>query len=133
MIMTYSYKKDGETKVSPHFKVKEFHSKNDPSDVVIIDSRLVELLENIRTFTGKPVIINSGFRSPAYNASIRNASPKSQHTLGKAADIVIRGIEPKHIAKITESYIGSSGGIGVYKHFTHVDVRTSCSRWNGAY
>lgn len=70
-MLLYSYKTDRNKAVSPHFKVREFHSKNDPCDSVIIDPRLVDLLENIRRLTGKPVHINSGYRSKEYNRTIK--------------------------------------------------------------
>lgn len=132
-MLTYSYKYAAEKRLSPHFKVKEFHSKHDPTDVVKVDERLLTLLERIRAHVGKPVHINSGYRSPEYNARLKNASPRSQHCNGKAADIWVEGVTPKQIAEIAECYLGSSGGIGIYKNFTHVDVRTSCARWKGAY
>lgn len=132
-MLTYSYSAGGETRLSPHFKVKEFHSPQDPSDLVRVDEKLLRLLENIRNYTGKPVHLNSGYRSPEYNATIKNASPHSQHCAGKAADIVIYGVSPAKVAEIAECYLGSSGGIGIYKNFTHVDVRNGHSRWKGAY
>lgn len=132
-MLTYSYKSAAEKRISPHFRVREFHSKHDPSDIVKIDERLLDLLEKIRNYVGKPVHINSGYRSPEYNATLKNASPRSQHCNGKAADIRVEGVTPKQIADIAECYLGSSGGIGIYKTFTHVDVRTSCARWKGAY
>ena len=132
-MLTYSYKYSAEKRLSPHFRVREFHSKHDPSDIVKVDVRLLSLLENIRNYVGKPVHINSGYRSPEYNATLKNASPNSQHCNGKAADIWVEGVTPKQIADIAECYLGSSGGIGIYKTFTHVDVRTSCARWKGAY
>lgn len=132
-MLTYSYKSAAEKRLSPHFRVREFHSKHDPSDLVKVDERLLTLLENIRNYVGKPVHINSGYRSPEYNATLKNASPRSQHCNGKAADIWVEGVTPKQIADIAECYLGSSGGIGIYKTFTHVDVRTSCARWKGAY
>lgn len=132
-MLTFSYSADKDKNVSAHFKVKEFHSPKDPEDTVLVDEKLVELLENIRKFTGKPVIINSGYRSAAYNATIKGAVSNSQHVQGKAADIRITGVTPAMIARIAECYLGSSGGIGTYKTFTHVDVRTSCARWKGGY
>lgn len=132
-MLTYSYKYAAEKRLSPHFRVREFHSKHDPSDLVKVDERLLTLLENIRNHVGKPVHLNSGYRSPEYNATLKNASPRSQHCNGKAADIWVEGVTPKQIADIAECYLGSSGGIGIYKTFTHVDVRTSCARWKGAY
>ena len=132
-MLTYSYKYAAEKRLSPHFRVREFHSKHDPSDLVKVDERLLTLLENIRNHVGKPVHLSSGYRSPEYNATLKNASPRSQHCNGKAADIWVEGVTPKQIADIAECYLGSSGGIGIYKTFTHVDVRTSCARWKGAY
>lgn len=132
-MLTFSYRYAAEKRLSPHFRVREFHSKHDPSDLVKVDTRLLDLLENIRTYVGKPVHINSGYRSPEYNKTLENASPRSQHCYGKAADIWVEGVTPKQIADIAECYLGSSGGIGIYKTFTHVDVRTGCARWKGAY
>ncbi len=132
-MLTFSYSFAAEKRLSPHFRVREFHSKNDPSDLVKVDEKLLNLLENIRNFTGKPVHINSGYRSPQYNRTIKNASPNSQHCLGKAADIWVEGVSPSRIAEIAECYLGDSGGIGVYSTFTHVDVRTNKSRWKGGY
>lgn len=132
-MLTYSYKYAAEKRLSPHFRVREFHSEHDPSDLVKVDERLLTLLENIRNHVGKPVHLNSGYRSPEYNKTLKNASPRSQHCHGKAADIWVEGVTPKQIADIAECYLGSSGGIGIYKTFTHVDVRTGCARWKGAY
>ena len=46
---------------------------------------------------------------------------------GQAADIVVKGVEPKEVAKYAES-IGVKG-IGVYKTFTHIDTRTNKYFW----
>lgn len=132
-MLTFSYSADKEKNISAHFKVKEFHSRKDPADLVKVDERLIALLENIRNHTGKPVIVNSGYRSAAYNATIKGAVSNSQHVQGKAADIRIAGVSPAKVAEIAECYLGSSGGIGIYSTFTHVDVRKSCARWKGAY
>lgn len=132
-MLMFSYKYAAEKRLSPHFRVREFHSKHDPTDVVKVDERLLTLLERIRAHVGKPIHVNSGYRSPEYNARLKNASPYSYHCYGMAADIWVEGVTPQQIAEIAECYLGSSGGIGIYKTFTHVDVRTSCARWKGAY
>ena len=126
-VKTYSFKKDGEKKLSTHFKVKEFRCK-DGSDKVLIAIELVELLQKIRNYFGKPVTINSAYRNAAYNKKIGGAS-KSQHIQGTAADIVVQGVKPEVVAKYAEYLMPSSGGIGLYPSFTHVDVRTSRARW----
>lgn len=49
------------------------------------------ILEPLRAHFGKPVVINSGFRSPEVNAAV-GSKPTSQHTKGEAADIEIPGV-----------------------------------------
>lgn len=129
MIRTYSVKRDGDGKVSKHFRVREFASK-DGSDKVLIDDDLVTLLENIREAAGgKAVTINSGYRSPEHNAAVGGVS-NSQHVKGTAADIVVEGTDPLTVGQIAEHFLNKKGGIGVYQTFTHVDTRTTRSRWD---
>lgn len=48
---------------------------------------LVEkILDPLREMYGKPIIVNSGYRSPEVNAAV-NGSKTSQHVLGEAVDI----------------------------------------------
>lgn len=129
MIRTYSVKRDGDGKVSKHFRVREFASK-DGSDKVLIDDDLVTLLEDIREAAGgKAVTINSGYRSPEHNAAVGGVS-NSQHVKGTAADIVVDGTDPLTVGQIAEHFLNKKGGIGVYQTFTHVDTRTTRSRWD---
>lgn len=128
VVKTYSRKKDGETSLSTNFKVREFACK-DGSDSILISTDLVNLLQTIRSHFGKPITINSAYRNAAYNKKIGGAS-NSQHTKGTAADIVVSGIAPLTVAKYAQSLMPSSGGIGLYSTFTHVDVRTNKSRWD---
>lgn len=129
MIRTYSVKRDGDGKVSKHFRVREFASK-DGADKVLIDDDLVALLENIREAVGgKAITINSGYRSPEHNAAVGGVS-NSQHVKGTAADIVVDGTDPLTVGQIAEHFLNKKGGIGVYQTFTHVDTRTTRSRWD---
>lgn len=128
MLQVYSKKKDGNTKLSKNFRVKEFACQ-DGSDPIFVDSELVAVLQKIRTHFGKPVTITSAYRTPTHNAKV-GGSPFSQHLYGRACDIKIKGVEPSAVAKYAET-IMTQGGIGIYKTFTHVDVRATKSRWNG--
>lgn len=129
MIREYSVKRDGEDKVSKHFRVREFASK-DGADKVLIDDDLVKLLENIREAAGgKAVTINSGYRSPEHNKAADGVS-NSQHVKGTAADIVVADTDPLTVGQIAEYYLNKKGGIGVYGSFTHVDTRANRSRWD---
>ena len=128
-VKVYSRAKDGLTKLSDNFKVNEF-ACSDGSDPVFIHPDLVKVLQKIREHFGKPVNINSAFRTPTKNTAV-GGSPKSQHMYGMAADISIKGVSPKTVAAYAETLLPNTGGIGIYKTFTHIDVRTLKSRWNG--
>lgn len=127
MVEKYYKSRDGNKRLSANFTVKEFACK-DGSDYILIDTELVKLLQNIREHFGKPVTINSAYRSKTYNKKIGGAK-SSQHCLGTAADIKISGVTPLAAAQYIESIQPSKGGIGLYKTFTHVDTRTKRSRW----
>lgn len=127
-VKTYSAKRDGSTYLSTNFRVKEF-ACNDGSDTVLISEELVNLLQKIRDHFGDQVIINSGYRTSTYNKQVGGAT-NSQHVKGTAADIVVKGATPLEVAQYTEYLQPNSGGIGVYQSFTHVDVRSSHSRWD---
>lgn len=127
MVEKYSKKLNGSKSLSKNFKVKEFACK-DGSDYILIDTELIKMLQKIRDHFGQPVTINSAYRSASYNKKVGGVS-NSQHTKGTAADIVVLGVEPKKVAEFAESIMQSSGGIGLYSTFTHIDVRAKRSRW----
>ena len=128
-VKVYSKSKDGEKQLSINFRVKEFACK-DGSDPVFICPELVVLLQNIRNHFGKPVSIHSGYRTAEYNKKVDGAV-YSQHQYGTAADIKVAGATPKEVSAYVEKLMPNKGGIGIYGSFTHVDVRTAKSRWNG--
>ena len=128
-IYAYSKTKDGGKKLSANFKVEEF-ACSDGSDPIFIAPKLVTILQKIRNHFGKPVIINSAYRTVSKNKAVGGVT-RSQHLYGTAADIHIVGITPKEIAKYAETLLPTSGGIGIYSTFTHIDVREVKSRWNG--
>ena len=128
------YKKGSYTKLSENFNVSEFacHGSGCCSTVQI-DEQLVAYIQKIRSHFGVPVTINSGYRCPTHNKRI-GGSTNSYHARGMAADIAVKGIKPKEVAKYAES-IGIKG-IGLYEtdrdgYFVHVDTRTSKSFWYG--
>lgn len=128
-IYAYSKTKDGGKKLSANFKVEEF-ACSDGSDPIFIAPKLVTILQKIRNHFGKPVIINSAYRTVSKNKAVGGVT-RSQHLYGTAADIHVVGVTPKEIAKYAETLLPTSGGIGIYSNFTHIDVREVKSRWNG--
>ena len=131
MVHTYSLKKDGATQLSPHFKVREFACQ-DGSDAVLVAPRLVMVLETIRSHFGTAVTINSGYRTPQYNAEVGGVA-HSQHCYGMAADISVKGQTPAAVAAFARTLMPDWGGVGIYakKGFTHIDVREKRSDWTG--
>lgn len=129
MLKCYSLSKNGVTKLSKDFRVREFRCKNG-ADVIFVDTALVELLQKIRDHFGAPITINSAYRTPEYNKKV-GGSTYSQHQYGKAADIVVKGVKPAEVAAYAEQLMPSYGGVGRYATFVHVDVRDEKSRWNG--
>lgn len=115
--------------ISEHFGVWEFKCK-DNSRVIVLSKALVELLEKVREHFKRPVVINSGYRTVQYNSQLHNSSPKSQHTLGKAADVRVTGVSPANVYAYLNQLYPNSHGIGIYNTFVHVDVREKKSRWD---
>ena len=129
---SYSRVKDGRKNLTPHFTVQEFACR-DGSDKILLDTALPKLLEDIRTRAGgRPVTVNSGYRTPTYNVAVGGAKD-SLHIKGLAADIVIAGIKPSDTAIAAEMAMfsaGKKGGIGLYQSFVHVDIREGLWRQN---
>ena len=130
-IHAYSEAASGGKQLSAHFKVREF-ACGDGSDAVLVAPRLVMVLESIRTHFGSAVVINSGYRTPQYNAKVGGVA-HSQHCYGMAADISVKGHAPAEVAAFARTLMPDWGGVGVYsqKGFTHIDVREKKADWTG--
>lgn len=130
-INAYSKAKDGGKKLSTNFAVKEFACK-DGSDAVLVAPRLVMVLQSLRSHFCAAVTINSGYRTPQYNARVGGVTD-SQHCYGTAADISVRGQTPAAVAAYARELMPDWGGVGVYagQGFTHIDVRETRSDWTG--
>lgn len=110
--------------LSEHFKAKEFQCK-DGNKYILICKELIAVLETIREHFNAPVIINSGYRTPSWNAKVSGA-PNSYHCKGMAADIVVKGHSSKEIAEYASKLmdgIENKGGVIKYTNFVHVDMR----------
>lgn len=116
-------------RISKDFKLSEFECHCGEHHVAL-DEQLIELLQVLRMRIDLPIVIMSGYRCKAYNRTLKGASPKSQHMLGKAVDIKVRGMKPAQVAMMAEA-VGFTG-IGTYPTFTHIDVRPNKSRWTEA-
>lgn len=94
-----------------------------------INPKLIERLEEIRSHFGKPIKILSGCRCEKHNKKVGGAK-LSQHLLGNAADIIVVDNSPSDVYNyVSNKY--STGGVGKYNLFTHVDVRPNKTFWKG--
>jgi hypothetical protein len=91
--------------------------------------RLAAMLEQVKTVLGgKPVMINSGFRSKQVNDSV-GSKDTSQHRIGCAADIRVPGMTPNEVVKaIIASDIGYDQLIREFNSWTHISVPDMLAR-----
>ena len=87
-----------------------------------IDERSMNMLQELRTRLGKPMILNSAYRSPSHNAAVGGAKG-SLHMKALAYDCRMDNHDPQEF--IAEALEVGFKGIGQYadKGFTHIDTR----------
>ena len=85
--------------------------------------RVAGLLEQVKELLGgKPIMVNSGYRSPQVNAAV-GSKPTSQHCLGCAADIRVPGMTPDQVVQaIMASDIPYDQLIREFDSWTHISV-----------
>ena len=125
-------------KLEKNFNLSEFRCKDGsdvPEELLANVRKLAKNLQVIREHIGKPIKVISGYRSPSYNRRIGGAR-RSQHMLATAADIKVAGMSPSEVKAVIVGLIKSgkidSGGVGLYKTFTHYDTRGRNARWYGS-
>ena len=114
--------------LTTHFRLSEFLRAEDPMPAPwVLDNlyRLANRLQVMRDVLGKPILVNSGYRTEAHNHEV-GGSKKSMHLSGMAADIVVPGVPAAEVQRIFRNW---SGGMGCYMHYTHVDIRPYRARW----
>ena len=116
--------------LTPHFTLEELTATqhrtldNTPNSSEINNlRRLSEMLEEVKTLLdGKPIMINSGFRSKAVNDAV-GSKDSSQHRVGCAADIRVPGLTPDQVVKaIIGSPIAFDQIIREFDSWTHISV-----------
>ena len=84
--------------LSEHFTLGELCKtkmgiENVPNEAQVENlKRVCQWLERLRSKRNEPIIINSGYRSPAVNRAVGGV-PTSNHTTGCAVDIHVTGME----------------------------------------
>jgi uncharacterized protein YcbK (DUF882 family) len=86
-------------------------------------TRLAEFLEQVKeVLGGKPIMVNSAFRSEAVNNAVGSRNT-SQHRIGCAADIRVPGMTPDEVVKaVIASGIGYDQIIREFDRWTHISI-----------
>lgn len=118
--------------LSPNFTLEELtYSEianrkgldNSPTEEVKANlTRLARFLEEVRRVLGRPILINSAYRSVKVNEAV-GSKPTSQHCLGCAADIRVAGLTPDDIVKlILKSNIEYDQVIREFDSWVHISI-----------
>ena len=101
---------------------REFDNTPNASELANL-TRLAAFLEQVKVVLGgKPVMINSAFRSKKVNDAV-GSKDTSQHRIGCAADIRIPGMTPDQVVKtIIDSGIGYDQIIREFDSWTHISI-----------
>ena len=119
-------------KLTPNFTLEELtHSEvavrlgldNTPNSEVQANLvRLARFLEELRTLLGRPIMINSAYRSIKVNEAV-GSKATSQHCLGCAADIKVPGLTPDDVVKLViKSSLQYDQVIREFDSWTHISI-----------
>ena len=116
--------------LSEHFTLEELTATshrqfdNTPNDAEMGNLVLLaELLEKVKAFlNGKPIMVNSAFRSKAVNDSV-GSKDTSQHRTGCAADIRVPGMTPDAVVRaIIAAGLPYDQLIREFDAWTHISI-----------
>lgn len=114
----------------PNFSPEEIACNGDGK--VMLNFAALDALQKLRTKLGRPLILNSAYRSPAYNAKIGGAKA-SKHMEGIAFDVSMTNHNPEEFERAAVAL--GFRGIGHYpgSNFMHIDTRKASNvvRWYG--
>jgi uncharacterized protein YcbK (DUF882 family) len=145
--------------LSTHLTLGDFITHDAQRDVwpkyVAIDPLLLDKLELVLVAVGgrgnarMSVDVHSGFRAPAYNATVQRSARDSRHQYGDAADIQIDAngdgvidmtdelLVMLAVDRVEYAHPELVGGLGVYSSrryrtpYLHIDTRGVRARWHG--
>ncbi len=132
-------------KLSTHFELAEFASHDGVSipDNLLpnVHDLVTGVLEPLRVRWNAPIVVISGYRTPAWNTRVGGAKA-STHMTASGADV--RPLNPSDLPAFfscieemrVEGKLQALGGIGKYPGWAHLDINRASDghlrRWHGA-
>lgn len=116
--------------MTPHFTLAELTATshrqfdNTPNEAETANlQRLAEFLEQVKTaLDGKPIMVNSAFRSKQVNDSV-GSKDTSQHRIGCAADLRVPGMTPDEVVRaVIAAGLPFDQIIREYDRWTHISI-----------
>ena len=116
--------------MTPNFTLAELTTTshrqfdNTPNEAELANlQKLAEFLEEVKTLLdGKPIMINSAFRSKQVNDSV-GSKDTSQHRTGSAADIRVPGMSPDAVVRaLVASDLPFDQVIREFDAWTHISI-----------
>jgi zinc D-Ala-D-Ala carboxypeptidase len=116
--------------LSEHFTLEELtHTdhrdlENTPNETELANlKRLASFLETVKSVLGgKPIMVNSAFRSKAVNDAV-GSKDSSQHRVGCAADLRVPNMTPDEVVKaVIASGIGYDQIIREFDRWSHISI-----------
>lgn len=121
------YFRDGQLDPEAYRRINWLMRDVKKNKAVNMDPRLLDLLCAMQAWVGyygykKPIVINSGYRTPEYNSTLEGAARNSMHLYGRAADVVFPDLPVSYLGRLAQNY--TAGGVGFYisSGFVHVDT-----------
>ena len=109
-----------------YFKLEEFDSPDEPGSGKHMHKEILHMLDAVRKDYGKPIKINSGYRTEIRNKKIGGVADSS-HLKGLAADISCGNSFDRFKLLNLLLEVGFNR-IGIAKSFIHVDIDKSKSQ-----
>ena len=103
-----------------YFTYEEFDSPDVQGSGQMMSKNLISILDNIREELGKPIVVTSGFRTPAHNEKV-GGKPNSSHLKGLAVDIACEDSRYR-FELVRELLKHGVDRIGIGDTFIHADI-----------
>lgn len=84
---------------------------------LVLVPEFLERLQGMRDAFGRPMVISSGYRSPAHNAAVSATGEDGPHTTGRAVDVRISGPDAYLLLKLALMF--GFTGIGISQKGEH--------------